>query len=143
MNIDPLLRVTLMQIRLKSLISALMLATAASVVALGTPAEARPTSRLTRESNTIPDVFVQEFFTDTGDYYYNREFFRQASWILGVGPSWRNTFPENEIARDGRRVRNLYYEVLNQQVSSDPVIRTRDLPSPYNTSVMSMPSLSP
>ncbi|PLZ90418.1 hypothetical protein CI594_18870, partial [Fischerella thermalis CCMEE 5196] len=53
-----------------------------------------------------------------------------------------NTFPENQIARDSELVYILYQDVLYQQVSNDPYLRTPDLPNPYNTSLLMSPGLN-
>lgn len=82
-------------------------------------------------NRTFADRFEQTMFTSDPDFFQNRSFGRQFDWLLGT-----NGFPENEIQRDAKRANTLYHTGLEQQVSSDPVIRTRDLPNPYKTSIL-------
>lgn len=89
------------------------------------------------EVQPIPEVFEDAFFDDSGTYFENRSIFRQADLIIGSGvPA---AFPELEIERDARRIHELYEELLALQVSSDPVIRTPDLASPFSTSILLLP----
>ncbi|MGL4621029.1 hypothetical protein [Chroococcidiopsis sp.] len=89
-------------------------------------------SAIAQPSNhTLADRFQQTMFTSNPNFFQNRSFGRQFDWLLGT-----NGFPDNEINRDAKRTDDLYRTALEQQVSSDPVIRTRDLPNPYRTSVL-------
>ena len=63
---------------------------------------------------------------------------RQLDFILGIG-SPKNSFVDNEINADTRAVTILYKDELLKQGSSDRVIRTRDLPNPYDTSILQSP----
>jgi hypothetical protein len=80
---------------------------------------------------TLADRMEQAFFTSDPDFYENRTVRRQLDWMFGT-----NGFPENEIQRDAQRTSDLYRSALELQGSSDPVIRTRDLPNPYKTSIL-------
>lgn len=91
---------------------------------------------------TANDVFERAFFKNDRNFYGNNTFRRQVDWLLGPGSLFRNSFPENEIARDAELVNTLYRDVLNQQVGSDPYIRTPDLPNPYNSSLLMSPRLN-
>jgi hypothetical protein len=88
---------------------------------------------------SIPDEFERAFFSNDRDFYANRRFDRQINYMFGVGAVIRNGFPENEITRDGRAVNILYREVLASQLASGPLVRTRDLPSPFNQSLLTLP----
>ncbi len=49
----------------------------------------------------------------------------------------------NMITRDAKLTETLYYDVMQQQ-QSGPLIRTQDLPNPFDTSLQENPSyLSP
>ena len=99
-----------------------------------------------------PDIFVPEndralridqqfnrvFFDNDKDFFENRSIPRQLDFLFGL----RNSFPENEINRDGRGVHRLYVEVLERQVGSDPILLTPDLPNPFNTSLRQLPPSS-
>lgn len=92
---------------------------------------------------TTNDVFERAFFRHDRNFYENSGGVkRQLSVFLGAGSVFRNSFPENEIARDGELVNTLYRDVLTQQVSNDPYIRTPDLPNPYDTSLLMSPRLN-
>lgn len=86
-------------------------------------------------SPTLADRFEDVFYSQDKNYYENRSFFRQLDMIVGWG-SFKTSFVENEITADTEAVHNLYVEALANQVSSDPIIRTRDLPNPYESSIL-------
>lgn len=88
-----------------------------------------------RANETIAEAFNRAYFQESPDFYRNRSFKRQLDWMFGS-----NGFVDNEIIRDAEHVNNLYEAVLEQQVSSDPPIRTRDLRNPYETSILSSPA---
>ena len=67
---------------------------------------------------------------------------RQLDSFLGSGSGFSNSFPENEIARDAELVNTLYRDVLTQQSSNDPYLRTPDLPNPYDSSLLMSPRLN-
>lgn len=77
---------------------------------------------------SIPDQFEETFFNADKDFMTNRGLGRQLGWIFGLG------HPENEANSDARGIHELYREVLHQQSSADPIVRTQDLPNPYNSS---------
>lgn len=86
---------------------------------------------------SIPDTFNDAFFSNGGTFSGNQGLGGSLSLLLGI-PG----FPENQIARDGRRVDRLYREVLEQQVASDPTIRTPDLPNPFSGSLLTTPLIA-
>ncbi|TVP58798.1 MAG: hypothetical protein EA343_20870 [Nodularia sp. (in: Bacteria)] len=88
---------------------------------------------------TTNDVFERAFFQNDRNFYENSSPKRQLDSILGSGSILRNSFPENEIARDAELVNTLYRDVLQQQVGNDPYLRTPDLPNPYDTSMLMSP----
>jgi hypothetical protein len=101
-----------------------------SLVGSATAQEAPQASRVNRQANqqTLNDRFEDTFFTFDQTFYQNRRFPRNSLWIFG-------SFPENEIAGDGRVIHKLYTEALRQQTTSDPTIRTADLPNPFSSSL--------
>ncbi|HEY9676078.1 MAG TPA: hypothetical protein V6D11_31840 [Waterburya sp.] len=139
--------------RLTKLIGALVLAAASSGLPLAvsaqtnpsTPSEALSSPRIpdvnasfTTPPNrleTIPEAFERAFFQESGTFYRNRSIPRQISYIIGPGLPWGAGFPELELERDARRINSLYNEVLELQASSDPIIRTPDLPNPFGSSL--------
>ncbi len=95
-------------------------------------------------NNPVPvnEQFDRAFFKHDPDFYGNNSFGRQIDWLVGPGSIFRNSFPENEIARDAELVNKLYRDAMEQQVGSDPYIRTPDLPNPFNSSLLSSPRLN-
>lgn len=61
--------------------------------------------------------------------------------ITGASAFPRGSYPEISVERDNRIVNAVYRDVLMQQSMSDPFVRVPDLPNPYNTSLMTLPSL--
>lgn len=83
---------------------------------------------------TVPRAMNRAYYNQRGNYFDNRQIWKSFSLILGI-PS----YPEQAISRDGRAVNQLYRELLDQQVASDPVLRSPDLPNPYTGSVLTTP----
>ncbi len=88
---------------------------------------------------TTNDAFERAFFRHDRNFYENSTPKRQLDSLVGSGSLVSNSFPENEITRDGGLVNTLYRDVFQQQVSNDPYLRTPDLPSPYDTSLLMSP----
>ena len=127
-----------MGLRFKSLNGVLVLVAAA----IGFPyaAIAQPTLSTQPSGNeTISETFNRAYFRNDPEFFRNRSLKRQIDLILGPGSLFRNSFPENEILRDAKLVDILYQDVLEQQASSDPIIRTPDLPNPYETTILLSP----
>ncbi len=87
---------------------------------------------------TLSDRFEQVFYTSDKEYSRNRSFLRQLDFLIGIG-GLNKSFIENEITADTKAVNVLYRDALLQQNSSDRVVRTRDLPNPYDTSILQSP----
>ena len=100
--------------------------------------EVRVTPEFT-QPGSIPDQFDRAYFSNDRNFFDNRSEGRQFNFLFGVGNIIRSGFTENEISRDGRAVDNLYRQTLTRQLSSSPMIRTLDLPNPFNTSVRLSP----
>jgi len=99
------------------------------------------TGTQTYNYQTPNEVFKRAFFKNDPNFYDNNTLKRDLDFILGVG-LLKNSFPENEIARDGELVNIVYRDMLQQQVGNDPYIRTRDLPNPYGSSLMMSPRVN-
>lgn len=96
--------------------------------------DGREEEPVARPLPTIPQAFNQAYYNRRGNYFDNRQIWQSFSLIFGI-----RDFPEQAISRDGRTINRLYKEVLEQQVSSDPVLRTPDLPNPYTGSILTTP----
>lgn len=89
---------------------------------------------------TLNEAFNLLFFRESGDFYRNRSIPRQISFILGPGLPGGAGFADLELERDALAITRLYRSALEQQNSSDPVLRTPDLPNPFDTSVLQLPA---
>ncbi|MEO1430231.1 MAG: hypothetical protein AAFS12_04175 [Cyanobacteria bacterium J06632_19] len=105
---------------------------------IGTPGIAAAQAE-TSSYKTANEVIEEAFYENYPDFYKNDGLFREIDWLLGPGSLFKNSYPENEIERDAKLVNIVYQDVLKQQTTSDPYIRTPDLPSPYNTSLLASP----
>jgi hypothetical protein len=123
-----------MGVRFKSLLGTLALV--ASFTAIADVASAQ---EVRGDVRSVPEAFERAFFRNDRSFYENRSLFRQANYILGQGSIIQNGFPENEISRDASLVNRVYDEALAIQNTSDPLIRTADLPTPYTTSLQLLP----
>lgn len=86
------------------------------------------------EYPTIPQAFNRAYYSNVGNFFDSQGILPSLRLIFGI-PS----YVESGISRDGRAVNRLYKEVLEQQIASDPVLRTPDLPNPYTGSVLTTP----
>lgn len=96
----------------------------------------------TSNYQTPNDVIERAYFKNDPNFYRNQGLRRDINFLLGPGSIFRNSYPETEIARDAELVNTVYQDVLQQQVSNDPYIRTPDLPNPYNSSLLMSPGLN-
>jgi hypothetical protein len=142
-----------MQMRLTQLLGALVLAAASSGFVSAANAQTTPLNPVVQPTvprtlgldtsfttppnrlETVSEAFNRAFFQESGDFYRNRKIDRQINYIIGAGVPWGAGFPDLELERDAQRLTNLYRETLELQVASDPVIRTPDLPNPFNSSL--------
>jgi hypothetical protein len=80
------------------------------------------------------EPFNNTYKKHSGDFFQNTSFFSPLIDFLGL------PFPEEAATKDAENLLRLYRQGMQDQFSSTPVIRTTDLPSPYNTSIMNMPN---
>lgn len=118
-----------MQIRL---LGALVIAATSSLFASSAMAQTRSTGFEPIRVETLPDAIERAFYNDSGDLYHNRSIPRQIQYMFGPGLPGKATFPELELERDALRINRIYRDALQQQLSSDPILRTPDLPNPFN-----------
>lgn len=100
------------------------------------------------QSRTRLQPFAEDFnraaTRSSGDAFKNQSLIGQLSVFLGLSYPWPgaiNGFPESLIADDAKRVNQLYRERMLDQSISSPTIRTPDLANPYNTSILTQPSV--
>jgi len=126
---------------MKTFLSVLSLLTLAGGFAAPAIAQSAPEAgelTLPPTYDSVPNLVNAAFFSESGDPFNRLTIGNQAETIFGFGivKFIRGTYPENEIERESALVHALYEDLLRQQVASDPVIRTRDLPNPYDSSVL-------
>ena len=103
------------------------------------PATSSQSRSTTQElpGDSLDDVFTRASYNDTGRFYEIMSISGQANQIFG----WR-TFPgsffDNQITNDGLTVQTVYDDALRQQMGG-PRIVTRDLFSPFDTSLRENP----
>ncbi|MBE9190351.1 hypothetical protein IQ230_08260 [Gloeocapsopsis crepidinum LEGE 06123] len=122
-----------MRFSYKYLLSSLIILAVPTTAIAQTPPPLEPTS-----SDTLPQAYYRAFFTNAPDFYRDRTLLRQLSTFFGIGSLTRNSFPENEYARDARLINILYQDTLQQQAGST-TIRTPDLQNPYDSSLFLQP----
>ncbi|MFP4104278.1 hypothetical protein [Coleofasciculus sp.] len=112
---------------------------ASTIMASTALAQTEPSDFEPIRLETIPGTFERAFFNESGTFYENRSIDRQIEYIIGPGGIGGAAFPDLELERDAELINILYEDMLNQQFASDPVIRTPDLPNPFDTSVRLLP----
>jgi hypothetical protein len=99
---------------------------------------AAPTQPPQPQGESLQYVFDRAFFHNTGDFYEITSISGQLNHIFG----WRTfpgSYPDNLVSRDGKLLGTIYTDAMQQQ-GGGPLIRTRDLPNPFDTSVFQNPS---
>ena len=128
-----------MSIRLNSLGFAASVAAISGAIAFS----ATPPAAIAQSVNsqpipfqTIPEAF-HEATTHRSQDSFSTVFTtgRQIDWLFGIAG-----FPEIEVTRDSQLAHELYVDVWWQQLWSGPIIRTPDLPTPFNSSTLSNPT---
>lgn len=82
---------------------------------------------------TLQSAFDSAFYDNRGNYYYRTSRPGLVESLLG----WQ--FAEQGIIDDSASINRVYRDAMNQQLSSDPFIRTRDLKNVYDSSLLTMP----
>lgn len=123
-----------MAIKIQNLGSVLAIATAI-ILASGGTAKAQETEEPTRYQ-PFAQEFNRAFRKSSGDFFRNRQLVEQVGDYLGI-PS----FPDQSISQDAKNVNRLYRQLMEEQFNSTPIMRTPDLPSPYDSSIMTSPAL--
>lgn len=125
--------------RLTQLISVLLF-TAASTTMVASEVSARPERSDSQPTGfgygNISELFERAFNENSGDAFQNRTLRRQLNNLI-IGP-----YPENEIAEDAELIFTLYKDALYQQGADGPLLRTPDLPNPFNTSILQSPAIN-
>lgn len=119
-----------MFVKLGSIITILSLSTISSLMSV-TATHAEPMPKIKAES--IPELFDRAFFYHSENAFDSSDISSQINTIIGAESFLEGSYPENQINRDARLVHILYRELLEVQLQSQPPIRTRDLPNPFDS----------
>lgn len=111
------------------------------LVLLATIAFISPAQAESEPSNyeTTSNAFVKAYFHNDPNFYENGSFKRQVEALIGSPSKYGSSFTDNEIAKDAQLMNILYQDVLAQQSTNDPYLRTPDLPNPYDSSLLMSP----
>lgn len=131
-----------MGLKFKNIIGVLVVVIAATGFQSAAMAQSSLVARLRGSNETLSETVNRAFFRNDPEFFRNRSLKRQVEFIFGVGSLGRNSFLESEIVRDANLIDIVYQDALEQQASSDPIIRTSDLPNPYETSVLLSPRVT-
>ena len=125
--------------RFVNLIPILVISAASSVFASEALAQTELTDSQPVRLETIPEVFNRAFYHGLGNTIDQFTIGGQLNLIFGWRAFPEGSFPENEHARQARLINILSRDVINQETSSGPTIRSRDLKNPFNTSLQQSP----
>lgn len=102
------------------------------------PAMAQQTNPRPVTLRTWPEAFDRGItFSSQDTFSTTFTIGRQIDFLFGpLG------FPEVEINRDASIVDGIYKDLMMQQYSNGPILRTPDLPNPYNSSIRTQPALT-
>ncbi|WP_254566534.1 hypothetical protein [Oscillatoria sp. HE19RPO] len=90
------------------------------------------------QPRNIAEQFDRAFFRSSDTFYQNRSIFDPISFYL-----LPMTYPERQVEWDAERINKLYHAVMELQTSSEPVLRTPDLPNPFDESLLTLPIYPP
>jgi hypothetical protein len=87
-------------------------------------------------AETVPEALdraaSQSSLLSKGNFFEDRSFLGDVGFTFGIG------YDEDRIAKEARTIEAVSQDLLSQQTSDGPVIRTRDLANPYTTSVLTI-----
>ena len=122
----------------------LLVGAASSIFASEALAESAPSATAqTEPQENLAETFHRALFENSGDSFEAGSIWGQINLIFGFTALPEGSFPENQISRDARQIDILYKEALKQQNQSQPMIRTRDLSNPFDSSILNNPTYLP
>lgn len=83
----------------------------------------------------VNELVNRAFVENSGDFYQQAGLLGQINTILGFRSFPQGSFPENNVTRDGLLLNVIVTDYFKQLQKENPTIRTRDLPSPFDSSV--------
>ena len=81
---------------------------------------------------SIPEVV--DYNTRINSFYKDAGVLGDTKFTFGVG------YSDNMIRKVARQTEALYLDLIQQQDDDYPIVRTRDLPSPFTTSIYTLQS---
>lgn len=102
-----------------------------------------PTPDTTVIYSNIPALFNRALYNETGRFYDYTTILGQLNTMFGWRTGPEGSYFDNMIVRDAKLTETLYYGVMQAQ-QAGPLMRSADLPNPFDTSLQENPSyLSP
>jgi len=86
------------------------------------------------EPTTIPEGLEDIVNTYSGDFFHNRSLGRQIQVVTGL------SFRDRELDWDVNALHQAYTDLQRLQNTLDPTLRVPDLPNPYATTLLTLPS---
>lgn len=87
-------------------------------------------------TSDVVEQMEDVFYSNDQPYYTNRGIPRQISSFIGT------SFVDHEINEDARLIHEFAQQLWEEQARSAPVIRTPDLPNPYQSSILLEPTIA-
>lgn len=110
-------------------------------IADGAQGQARPHYHTNLPAEKPIYVWERAYYNDALMLYQNLGSIKRFSDFATGFRSFSSTeYPEHEMRRDVELTNIVTWDMFEQQVSSDPVLRTPDLENPYTTSLRSLAS---
>ncbi len=123
----------MISVRFKSLVTTLTLVISSTVYIPRVLAEEVSQSDSV-SAETVPEAIdraaSRSSLLNKGNFFEDRSIAGDAAFTFGIG------YDEDRIAKEARIIEAISRDLLSQQTSDGPVIRTRDLANPYTTSVL-------
>ncbi|MGL5872890.1 MAG: hypothetical protein ACRC2R_11065 [Xenococcaceae cyanobacterium] len=82
------------------------------------------------DNTSLDGAFSKAWLDRSGNTFHHQNMFTQLIRVVGL------SYPEKEIAYNGKVLDIIYRDAIDQQVSSTPQVKTRDLKNPYDTSLL-------
>jgi len=92
-------------------------------------------TRFPHVADTLAEQMEDTFYTNDQNYYNNRSIGRQVLWFFGLSHT------DQEINRDGAAISSFVDEAWFEQNNSTGLVRTMDLPNPYQSSLLLDPTV--
>lgn len=120
-----------MAISVKSRVLAPLLCVAGALTVVGSLAS----TAHAQEPESVLDAVEAVTERRSGDYFQNRSFGGQISFMTGLGG-----FSEQRLTRDSAALSGAVEELWVLQTQNTATVRVPDLPNPYTTSVQLLPT---